>query len=428
MQKKKEHTTTSLLQRWLSNDGKAADERELTRQAADDAFLGEAMSGYAKHPEIDHGQALERLRGKLAQKEKRRAPMVIYLRRAAAAAAIIAATWGAWWYLYDNTPAVNDRQVAARKESTTTPEAVAPSDAPTGNPESQQPEQKAIASNSGPSSQATPTAALTQPEEKPIALLEPREEEAAKERKADAVAFMEADDAVSENTPVNVDLAKPAPAPAESRVRQAPATTAAGATAKLSGELATGTVRDANGAPLPGVVIYAPNTNKGAISDADGHFQISTEGVDKLRASYTGYLDQEFSVRNQDSFNLVMQEAANILDEVVITGYDKSAAKKKDSKMELAPFAAPVGGTNAVNRYIRKHLKYPEAAKNQGIKGSVALSFTVHADGSLSDFHTVKGLGYGCDEEAIRLLKSGPKWRINGDAKTVTATYSVPFE
>lgn len=427
MQKDKEHTTTSRLQRWLSGEGRAADERELTRQAADDAFLGEAMSGYAKHPEVDHGQALERLRGKLASQEKRRTPVVIFLRRAAAAAAIIAAAWGAWWYLYDVTPVANDQQVAARKETTAAPEVVAPSDVPAGNIESEQPEQKAIASNSGPRSNPTTTTLSAPEESKPLALLDSKEEVAA-ERKADAMVFTEVDDLKADDSPAKVDMAKSMPAPAESRVRQAPATTAAGATAKPARELVSGVVRDANGDPLPGVAIYDPNTKKGAITDFDGHFQISTEGVDKLRASYTGYLDQEFNVKNQDSFNLVMQEAATALDEVVITGYDKSSAKKKDSRTQIMPFATPVGGTNALDRYIKKHLKYPEAAKKQGIKGSVAVSFIVHKDGSLSDFNTISGIGLGCNEEAIRLLSEGPKWKIAGDAQTVTATYTVTFK
>jgi len=50
-----------------------------------------------------------------------------------------------------------------------------------------------------------------------------------------------------------------------------------------------------------------------------------------------------------------------------------------------------------------------QALENK-IKGRVTIQFTVSTDGSLSEFSVFKGLGYGCDEEVIRMVKEGPKW------------------
>ncbi len=70
----------------------------------------------------------------------------------------------------------------------------------------------------------------------------------------------------------------------------------------------------------------------------------------------------------------------------------------------------PDGGRQAFNNYIAENLKYPDQALENNIEGRVTVEFTVQPSGQISDFKIVKGLGYGCDEEAIRLIKQGPKW------------------
>lgn len=68
--------------------------------------------------------------------------------------------------------------------------------------------------------------------------------------------------------------------------------------------------------------------------------------------------------------------------------------------------AKPIPGMNALMAYLKKHLKYPKAARQAQVEGEVQLSFTVNEDGSISNIKVVKGIGAGCDEEAIRLLKA----------------------
>jgi Gram-negative bacterial TonB protein C-terminal len=62
------------------------------------------------------------------------------------------------------------------------------------------------------------------------------------------------------------------------------------------------------------------------------------------------------------------------------------------------------GGYVAQYRFLEKNTRKPQAAKDLSIKGNVALKFFVDIDGSVRDIKVVKGLGYGCDEEAIRLV------------------------
>lgn len=68
------------------------------------------------------------------------------------------------------------------------------------------------------------------------------------------------------------------------------------------------------------------------------------------------------------------------------------------------------GGMAEWNKFLRKNLKYPRQATRMGIEGAVFLSFIVDKQGQMSDIQVIRGIGGGCDEEAIRVLKSSPKW------------------
>ena len=72
---------------------------------------------------------------------------------------------------------------------------------------------------------------------------------------------------------------------------------------------------------------------------------------------------------------------------------------------------APPGGMGAFYKFVGKSMKYPNQARRMGIEGRVFVQFVVDKDGTLTDIKAVKGIGAGCDEEAVRVLKSAPKWK-----------------
>lgn len=72
---------------------------------------------------------------------------------------------------------------------------------------------------------------------------------------------------------------------------------------------------------------------------------------------------------------------------------------------------APVGGLPAFYSYVQKNLRYPSRAKRMNVQGKVYVEFVVDKDGSLSDIKILKGIGSGCDEEALRVLKNAPNWK-----------------
>jgi protein TonB len=72
--------------------------------------------------------------------------------------------------------------------------------------------------------------------------------------------------------------------------------------------------------------------------------------------------------------------------------------------------AAPKDGMSAFYKDIGQRLKYPKQAIRMGVEGRVFVEFVVNRDGTLTDIVVVKGIGAGCDEEAVRVLKEVPPW------------------
>jgi periplasmic protein TonB len=70
----------------------------------------------------------------------------------------------------------------------------------------------------------------------------------------------------------------------------------------------------------------------------------------------------------------------------------------------------PKGGMAAFYEYVGKNLKYPAQARRMGIEGKVFVEFVVDKDGTITDVKAIKGIGAGCDEEAIRVIQLAPKW------------------
>jgi TonB family protein len=68
------------------------------------------------------------------------------------------------------------------------------------------------------------------------------------------------------------------------------------------------------------------------------------------------------------------------------------------------------GGEEARLQYMMQNLRYPAEARKEGIQGTVFVTFLVEADGSITNVRVLRGIGGGCDEEAVRVIKEMPNW------------------
>ena len=88
------------------------------------------------------------------------------------------------------------------------------------------------------------------------------------------------------------------------------------------------------------------------------------------------------------------------------------------------------GGDAALMKFLSEHIKYPVVAEENGIQGRVIATFVVERDGSITDVKVIKSVDPSLDKEAIRVLKSMPKWipgKQNASAVRVKDTVPVTF-
>ena len=80
-------------------------------------------------------------------------------------------------------------------------------------------------------------------------------------------------------------------------------------------------------------------------------------------------------------------------------------------------------------RYLHSQIKYPALAKESGISGRVFVSFVIERDGSVTDITILRGIGGGCDEEAIRVVKSMPRWNPGTQrGQPVRVRFNLPIK
>ena len=104
----------------------------------------------------------------------------------------------------------------------------------------------------------------------------------------------------------------------------------------------------------------------------------------------------------------------------------KAAIDKVYEKAEVMPEFP--GGEQAMMDFVAKNVTYPKEAMEKEISGRVLVGFIVEKDGSITETEVVKGIGGGCDEEAVRVVKAMPKWKPGKQkGKPVRVHFMLPI-
>jgi TonB family protein len=86
------------------------------------------------------------------------------------------------------------------------------------------------------------------------------------------------------------------------------------------------------------------------------------------------------------------------------------------------------GGLPALSTFLRAQLKYPKEAKRRNISGTVFVGFIVDNTGRVKDIKLLKGIGFGCDEEALRVVSAMPPWNPGRQrGQPVSVSYALPI-
>jgi protein TonB len=86
------------------------------------------------------------------------------------------------------------------------------------------------------------------------------------------------------------------------------------------------------------------------------------------------------------------------------------------------------GGEEKMLEYVAKNIKYPPVARENGITGRVYVNFYIDKDGKVQNAKVVRGIGGGCDEEALRVVRSMPQWKPGKqNGRAVNVNYNLPI-
>lgn len=115
-------------------------------------------------------------------------------------------------------------------------------------------------------------------------------------------------------------------------------------------------------------------------------------------------IEEEIDVK----FDVEASEETKIQEVVVVAEEAKEEVEEIFTIVEEP--ASPKGGMPAFYKYVGEKVKYPAQARRMGIEGKVFVEFVIGKDGSISEVRAVKGIGAGCDEEAVRIVQGAPSW------------------
>ncbi len=105
------------------------------------------------------------------------------------------------------------------------------------------------------------------------------------------------------------------------------------------------------------------------------------------------------------------------------SGKINSAENKETIYVHVKQMPEFRSGKDGLGKYLLTKTQYPEEAKKKGIKGSVPVRFIVDKKGKIRDAKVLKGLGYGCDEEALRVINEMPNWKAGREGKKTVSTF-----
>jgi len=188
-----------------------------------------------------------------------------------------------------------------------------------------------------------------------------------------------------------------------------------------------GRIVDSNNIPLPFANITNTRDNVGTYADARGYFTlISPDSVLNVQVYSNGYAqNNNVQLRNNILNNQVIMQEDRSLQGLVLSKKPFNTNRSREANMKFEE-PEPADGWFNYDTYLVNNIKMPEDLKTKRTTGAVQISFDVNPNGDPTNIKVEKSLCQKCDEEAIRLIKEGPKWKRKGKKSRVTVT--VPFD
>jgi serine/threonine-protein kinase len=141
-------------------------------------------------------------------------------------------------------------------------------------------------------------------------------------------------------------------------------------------------------------------------------------------------VDNLIEVDDDIDINVEADENAEVQEYIApVKQDDEESAEEAQIFMIVESMPEFPGGEPNLYKYLAENIKYPQMANESGIQGGVFVTFVVERDGSVTDVRVLRGIGGGCDEEAIRVVKNMPKWTPGKQlGKSVRVQYNLPLK
>jgi TonB family protein len=333
---------------WLEGNFRQSDEAALKNLTASDAFQREAFEGYAATPEADHATRLARMREKIRDNgHQGAAPVRRYLYGISAAAAVIALITAAYWLLpgdvlQKEAPIVQNTPTTARPDTVLENVASGASAEP-------------APSDAGLSKKTAPQQAKRSPEAQGSAVA-PAAKPAAPNSESLEDFALTAPQSTEPIETKDVTLSNTSSAPSSGGDRE-------GLKAEEKAD-----ATESKFQPPPPPPVLAPATRA------------------KSKVVPTDSRKREH--RTEDRANM---DSLKVL-----------AAKKQSPPANIEP----VGGWDEWKTYLLQNARLTPDARNARVSGTVVIQFGLDNNGDPQNMHFIRRLGYGCDEEAVRLIRS----------------------
>jgi len=141
----------------------------------------------------------------------------------------------------------------------------------------------------------------------------------------------------------------------------------------------------------------------------------------------SGGLMLQDDLNKQPVNNVPVEGDLVVEDKPVEQVIEQAAPQEIFTVVEESPSFA--GGEESRIKFLQQNISYPQVAKEAGIQGTVFVTFVVEVDGSVSDVKVLRGIGGGCDEEAIRVVRSMPKWSPGKQrGRPVRVQFNMPIK
>lgn len=134
-------------------------------------------------------------------------------------------------------------------------------------------------------------------------------------------------------------------------------------------------------------------------------------------------------VEDEIELDVDMDDNTEMEEYVPVAQEEEEVVEEQQIFLVVEEMPSYPGGEQEMYRFISQNIEYPRMAKESGISGRVFVTFVVERDGSVTDVQVLRGIGGGCDEEAIRVIKSMPKWKAGKQrGKAVRVQYRMPIK